>query len=50
MVARQEKEIATDLRASGAYVAPDREIVALIAYLQKLGKYEAVAPLKTANK
>ena len=28
----------------GAYVAPDREIIALIAYLQKLGKYEAVKP------
>lgn len=50
MIEKQEKEIAADLRASGAYVAPDREIVALISYLQKLGKYETVAPLKTANK
>jgi cytochrome c oxidase cbb3-type subunit I/II len=46
MVAQQEKGIAADLRASGAYVAPDREIVALIAYLQKLGKYETVKPAK----
>ena len=36
-VAQQAKGIAQDLRASGAYVAPDKEIVALIAYLQKLG-------------
>ncbi|HEY0943648.1 MAG TPA: cytochrome-c oxidase, cbb3-type subunit I [Opitutaceae bacterium] len=43
-VAAQAKTVADDLRASGAYVAPDKEIVALIAYLQKLGKYEAVKP------
>ena len=30
------------LRAAGAYVAPDKEIVALIAYLQQLGKFESV--------
>ncbi|MFI5357733.1 MAG: cytochrome-c oxidase, cbb3-type subunit II, partial [Opitutales bacterium] len=35
----QAKAIAADLRASGAYVAPDKEIIALIAYLQKLGKF-----------
>ncbi len=44
----QARGIADDLRAAGAYVAPDKEIIALIAYLQKLGKYEAVAPAKTA--
>ena len=44
LVAEQEKAIATDLKAAGALVAPDREIVALIAYLQKLGKYEAITP------
>jgi cytochrome c oxidase cbb3-type subunit I/II len=41
----QEKAITADLHAAGAVVEPDREIVALIAYLQKLGKYETVAPL-----
>ncbi len=40
----QEKLIARDLRESGAYVAPDREIVALIAYLQQLGHFESVVP------
>jgi cytochrome c oxidase cbb3-type subunit I/II len=44
LVADQESTIATDLKGAGAMVAPDREIVALIAYLQKLGKYEALAP------
>jgi cytochrome c oxidase cbb3-type subunit I/II len=41
-VNEQAKQITTDLRASGAYVAPETEIVALIAYLQQLGKYESV--------
>jgi len=40
----QQKKIAKDLRDSGAYVEPDREIVALIAYLQQLGHYEKVVP------
>jgi cytochrome c oxidase cbb3-type subunit I/II len=34
----QAKGIAKELRAEGRYVDPDREIVALIAYLQSLGK------------
>jgi cytochrome c oxidase cbb3-type subunit I/II len=34
----QAKEIAKELRNQGRYVEPDREIVALIAYLQSLGK------------
>ena len=42
--------IAAELRAAGAYVAPDREIVALIAYLQKLGKSESVVPQAAANR
>jgi cytochrome c oxidase cbb3-type subunit I/II len=46
----QAKQIAADLRASDAYVAPDREIVALIAYLQKLGKSSPVAPRTAAAK
>jgi cytochrome c oxidase cbb3-type subunit I/II len=40
----QSNAIATDLKNAGAEVAPDREIVALIAYLQKLGKAEKVSP------
>jgi cytochrome c oxidase cbb3-type subunit I/II len=40
----QAKAIALGLREAGAYVAPEREIVALIAYLQKLGQYETVTP------
>jgi cytochrome c oxidase cbb3-type subunit I/II len=38
----QAKQIAKDLQAQGRYVAPDREIVALIAYLQRLGKFTPV--------
>ncbi len=36
-VAAQSKGIAKNLRTSGAYIAPEKEVVALIAYLQKLG-------------
>ena len=43
-VSAQAKAIALDLRNAGAYVAPDREVIALIAYLQHLGRYEAVKP------
>jgi cytochrome c oxidase cbb3-type subunit I/II len=38
----QEKGIVDDLRKAGAAIEPDREIVAVIAYLQKLGKSEKV--------
>jgi cytochrome c oxidase cbb3-type subunit I/II len=41
-VATQAKAIADDLRAAGAYVAPEKEIIALTAYLQALGKSESV--------
>jgi cytochrome c oxidase cbb3-type subunit I/II len=41
-VAEQAKGISTDLRTAGAYVAPEKEVVALIAYLQSLGKSENV--------
>jgi cytochrome c oxidase cbb3-type subunit I/II len=34
----QAKEIAKDLKTQGHYTDPDKEIVALIAYLQSLGK------------
>jgi cytochrome c oxidase cbb3-type subunit I/II len=40
----QAGAIAADLKNAGAEVAPEREIVALISYLQKLGKAEKVAP------
>ena len=49
----QTKEIVEDLKKAGAEIAPDREIVALISYLQKLGKSEKVVPAeapKTAAK
>jgi cytochrome c oxidase cbb3-type subunit I/II len=39
----QAAQIADDLRAAGANVAPDKEVIAVIAYLQKLGKFEPVA-------
>ncbi len=44
----QAKKVAADLRNAGAFVAPEKEIIALIAYLQQLGKSEIVAkPLET---
>jgi cytochrome c oxidase cbb3-type subunit I/II len=39
-VSEQAKGIASDLRTAGAYVAPEKEIIALIAYLQHLGRSE----------
>jgi cytochrome c oxidase cbb3-type subunit I/II len=42
-VADQSKVIAKDLRAAGAYVTPEKEIVALTAYLQTLGRSKPVA-------
>ena len=44
----QAQEIVARLRESDIQVKPSREIVAVIAYLQKLGKSEAV-PLKTTS-
>ena len=43
-VAEQARNISTELRTAGAYVAPEKEIVALIAYLQHLGKSETLTP------
>jgi cytochrome c oxidase cbb3-type subunit I/II len=40
----QSAAIAGELKNAGAEVPPDREIIALIAYLQKLGKSERVGP------
>jgi cytochrome c oxidase cbb3-type subunit I/II len=44
----QAKGIAKNLREAGAYVAPEKEIIALIAYLQKLGQFETVTPATAA--
>jgi cytochrome c oxidase cbb3-type subunit I/II len=42
--AREEaKKIADGLNAEGAQITEDREIIALIAYLQKLGTVQGVA-------
>ena len=38
----QSESVARDLRKEGNFIEPDREIVALIAYLQQLGKYDLV--------
>jgi cytochrome c oxidase cbb3-type subunit I/II len=46
-VAAQEQMITADLKAAGAETQPDREIVALISYLQKIGKAELVAQPET---
>jgi cytochrome c oxidase cbb3-type subunit I/II len=48
-VKAQSKSIAKNLKESGAYVAPEKEIIALIAYLQKLGQSEPVSAA-TANR
>jgi len=48
-VAEQSKGIAKDLRAAGGYIAPEKEIIALTAYLQTLGHSQPVAP-KTASR
>ena len=45
----QSTAIAKDLRKEGNYIEPDREIVALIAYLQQLGKYDTVKPTSVAK-
>ncbi len=39
----QARDIAANLRTQGRYIAPEKEIVALIAYLQRLGKSVSVA-------
>jgi cytochrome c oxidase cbb3-type subunit I/II len=36
----QGAKIATDLHSNGQQVRPDSELVAILAYLQKLGKYD----------
>ena len=48
LVHEQAQAIAADLRAAGAYLAPEKEMVALIAYLQVLGKSEPVRQAEPA--
>ncbi len=43
-VGSQQRTISRDLRLAGAYVAPEKEIIALVAYLQTLGKSVPVQP------
>jgi len=43
-VEQQENAIVDDLKKGGAVVDPKKEIVAVIAYLQKIGKSEKVVP------
>ncbi|MDB6174315.1 MAG: cytochrome oxidase Cbb3 [Chthoniobacteraceae bacterium] len=45
--ATQAGLIADDLKNAGAEVPPEREIIALISYLQKLGKSEKVTPIES---
>lgn len=40
----QGQEIVTDLETSGIKISPDKEIIAVIAYLQQLGKYDDKPP------
>ena len=49
-VDRQERQIAADLRAQQRLVAPEKEVVALIAYLQKLGTSVPVTPPAIARR
>jgi cytochrome c oxidase cbb3-type subunit I/II len=47
---KQANEIAANLKKDGVQTASDREIVALIAYLQKLGKDIKAAPKEEISK
>jgi len=49
-VKAQSRAIADSLEAAGIAVEPTKEIIALIAYLQKLGTYEDVGPARTADR
>jgi cytochrome c oxidase cbb3-type subunit I/II len=46
---QQATAIAADLKAAGTLIAPDKEIIALVAYLQQLGRYEATPAAKAAG-
>jgi cytochrome c oxidase cbb3-type subunit I/II len=45
----QAKQIAQELQAQGRYIAPEKEIVALTAYLQSLGKKSVPVPQTAAK-
>lgn len=45
----QGREIAADLAKAGIEISPDREVIALIAYIQQLGKSAAGQPPQTAK-
>ena len=47
---KQAKEITANLKKDGIETLPDREIVALIGYLQRLGKDIKANGVKTENK
>ncbi|MBL7934169.1 MAG: cbb3-type cytochrome c oxidase subunit II, partial [Bacteroidia bacterium] len=47
---KQAEGIAANLKKDGIETLPDREIVALIAYLQKLGRDIKVAPKEEVAK
>lgn len=44
-VMTQASAIAANLKTEGIYIGPEKQIVALIAYLQQMGHYEVVTPL-----
>ncbi|ACB77351.1 cytochrome-c oxidase, cbb3-type subunit I [Opitutus terrae] len=47
-VKEQSTAMSQELRAAGAYVAPEKEIIALTAYLQTLGRSQKVEKLSAA--
>jgi len=47
LVANQAKEIADNLDTAGAHISSDREIIAIIAYLQQLGKAKITSTQST---
>ena len=49
-VSEQANGIAADLKTAGAFIAPEKEVVALIAYLQSLGRHEKMAPVAPADR
>jgi cytochrome c oxidase cbb3-type subunit I/II len=48
-VKTQSEAIVNRLAEKGAIIEPDKQIVALIAYLQKLGSYEDLKAIKSAG-
>lgn len=46
----QAMKIADGLKGKGILIAPEKQIVAMIAYLQKLGAYEEVVPVEDGGR